>query len=535
MSGEKRTEEADQPATAGPGDAGAPHPETTGEPGAPSGAHAPSGPSAPWGAPGTDAPAGTGAPWDAQGTDASSGTGAPWASGATKLDEPVAPREEEAQAAADPLSPHPAASAAAPEAAPEAGASAQAEPQGDESAQKPQAQAAEPPRAEAVPPRRRSGSFASKALTAIVLLAGGGALALWGGPRIAPSLPEPIAVWLTPAGTGPDMEEVMAAVDARIAEIESRANEAAQAARAAAEQAASSASARADAAGAAAAEAANRLGQLEDAIAALAGRIGERTGGEADPELMARLGEVESALSALQQSGGGAAEIEALGAAIERQARRTEELASTITAAPADVSELEKRLAALEQARAEDAENRETAVAAAEGARRAAELTGALARIDRAMVLGEPFPDALATARAATAVPPPAALKAAAASGAPTREALKANFAPAAYDAITAALASEADEGVMSGVLARFEARVTGLPNEPIAGDSAPAVLSRARAKLLEGDLDAALAGLDALPAAAEEAMADWIAGARLRSAADAALASWRAEIGSGR
>jgi hypothetical protein len=53
-------------------------------------------------------------------------------------------------------------------------------------------------------------------------------------------------------------------------------------------------------------------------------------------------------------------------------------------------------------------------------------------------------------------------------------------------------------------------------------------VLSRARADLLGGDIEAALAAVDALPPAAREAMAAWAEGATARSAAEAALADWR-------
>ncbi|PIP98157.1 MAG: hypothetical protein COW75_01455, partial [Rhodobacterales bacterium CG18_big_fil_WC_8_21_14_2_50_71_9] len=103
----------------------------------------------------------------------------------------------------------------------------------------------------------------------------------------------------------------------------------------------------------------------------------------------------------------------------------------------------------------------------------------------------------------------------------------------AAYAALNAAVAAQADAdgGMLSGVLARVEARITGLPVTAIAGDDPQAVLSRARAAVEDGDFAAALAEIAALPAPAQEAMADWTAGARLRGEADAALAAWRAEV----
>jgi hypothetical protein len=148
------------------------------------------------------------------------------------------------------------------------------------------------------------------------------------------------------------------------------------------------------------------------------------------------------------------------------------------------------------------------------------------------MTLGLPFADTLDEMAAATGATAPAALSAVAPEGAWTREALKATFPAAAHDAIEAELAAgAAGAGAVSGVLARFRARVTGLPSDAIPGDSTPAVLSRARLSLLQGDLDAAIAAIGALPAPAQAAMAAWTEAAGKRSAADAALASWRAEL----
>jgi hypothetical protein len=137
---------------------------------------------------------------------------------------------------------------------------------------------------------------------------------------------------------------------------------------------------------------------------------------------------------------------------------------------------------------------------------------------------------------AAAGAPAPEVLVAAAARGAPTREALKATFPTYAHEAIEAALVGEAseDDGALAGILARVQARVTGLPTEAVQGDSAPAVLSRARVALFNGDIDAALAAIAALPAPSQAAMAEWVAGATLRAEADAALAAWRADLASG-
>ncbi|MFC3119087.1 mitofilin family membrane protein [Jhaorihella thermophila] len=59
---------------------------------------------------------------------------------------------------------------------------------------------------------------------------------------------------------------------------------------------------------------------------------------------------------------------------------------------------------------------------------------------------------------------------------------------------------------------------------KPRAGDDADAILSRAEAALTGGDLNRALAELDALPQTARDAMSDWLAQARTRQAAIAAV-----------
>ena len=59
----------------------------------------------------------------------------------------------------------------------------------------------------------------------------------------------------------------------------------------------------------------------------------------------------------------------------------------------------------------------------------------------------------------------------------------------------------------------------------PQEGDDPDAVLSRAEAALAAGDVEGALAELDALPAEGKAAMTDWLAQANLRLQAEAALA----------
>ena len=54
----------------------------------------------------------------------------------------------------------------------------------------------------------------------------------------------------------------------------------------------------------------------------------------------------------------------------------------------------------------------------------------------------------------------------------------------------------------------------------PREGDDPDAILSRAEAALIAGDVPTALKELDALPEAAQSALVDWVSKARTRQAA---------------
>jgi hypothetical protein len=350
------------------------------------------------------------------------------------------------------------------------------------------------------PPRRQSPPL-TRALAALGLVLGGGAIAL----TAAPSLPGPIAslfgVASGPAGS-PALEATVASLGAELA---------------AAKQAA-------DTALAAVSGATSRLAEIDAAVAALADDVAAAGaspgGGGSDPALAERLAQSEGALESLR------AELLALSGTLAQGGGGG-------GAMPAD---LEARVAALEAGQQDELAWRAEAVEQADAARRYAAVTTALSQIDRAMTLGAPFPQALDELVAAAGEPAPEVLTKAAADGAPTREALKATFPAYAHEAIEAALVGEAaeDDGALAGIIARVQARVTGLPTEAVKGDSAPAVLSRARVALFNGDIDAALAAVAALPAPSQAAMAEWVAGAALRAEADAALAAWRSDLASG-
>ncbi|MBW7922255.1 MAG: hypothetical protein H3C51_09170 [Rubellimicrobium sp.] len=175
--------------------------------------------------------------------------------------------------------------------------------------------------------------------------------------------------------------------------------------------------------------------------------------------------------------------------------------------------------------RAEMTRQAEDAGASATAALRAA----ALAQVQAALESGAPFADALAEA---TDAPPPT-LAALAVTGAPTLADLRDGFPAAARAALAAARgAGLAQDG--GGVAGWLRGALNIRSTAPRAGDDPDAVLSRAEAALGAGDLDAALAGVAALPDAVRAALGDWLAqaGARQQALAEAAALAHDADGG---
>lgn len=356
----------------------------------------------------------------------------------------------------------------------------------------------------------RSASFVGKALAVLVLLIAGA----FAGPMAAPYLPAPVAAYLAPSQElEPDAWEAIETLAERLSALEPRAVGAGEAADAAARAA--------ETALAAASGASDRLAALDARLAELAAAPSAEGG--VDPTLARRL---EAALERLAEASERidvlAEDVAALGAAPGGGADE------------ATVSALVEQVAALDAALAEEHAARENAGMAVAAARRGLSLGGAMNAIDRALAEGAPFAEPLADAVAAVGVAPPPRLEEIALTGAPTREALKVGFAEAAHEAVEKALEAEAaaDAGVFSQLLARVEARFTGIPDHPVEGDAAQAVLSRAKAALLGGDLEGAMALIDALPSEAAQALADWRAGAEARLGAETALSAWRETVG---
>ncbi len=343
-------------------------------------------------------------------------------------------------------------------------------------------------------------------LQALLILIAGGVIALWLGPRIAPSLPGPIAAFLAPGGGGAEaeIEALKAELEARIAGLETRIDEA-DAARAQLAETASAALAAAEASGSAPASSDGvlepRLAEAEAAIAALREEISDAPAPAAG-EPGAGFGAVEVALAALQD------DIAALRAEAER------------------IGPLDERVTALESGEAATAGARDEA----ESIRRRANLDAALTRIGEALQTGAPFAPALTTATAISGAPAPATLAAVAEGGAPTPRALTASFPAAARSGYAAAVEAEAGEGFGESLIARLSGRIGGRPATETEGPGAGAVLSRIEARLQEGRLAAAAEEAAQLPEPAAAAMQGWLEALRNAVEAAAALETWRAE-----
>lgn len=185
---------------------------------------------------------------------------------------------------------------------------------------------------------------------------------------------------------------------------------------------------------------------------------------------------------------------------------------------PADVlAAAEAAETRLREAESRAADLARQAEATAAEARRAA----ARDRIAAALDSGAPFAAALADLGETA----PPALAEAAATGLPTLAELEEGLATAARLSLEQALRANMGESWTERV-SNFLRSQTGLRSlSPREGDDPDAVLSRAEAALRDGRLGDALVELEAMAPAGKPALEPWIAEARIRLAAEAALA----------
>jgi hypothetical protein len=144
----------------------------------------------------------------------------------------------------------------------------------------------------------------------------------------------------------------------------------------------------------------------------------------------------------------------------------------------------------------------------------------ALSQVMAALDTGQPFAAALDELAAINGVAAPEALAELASEGAPTLAMLQREFPAAARAALDASLRAAVEDGSMNRFAAFLRTQLGTRSLEPKAGDDPDAILSRAEDALRKGQIATALAELDAMPDAAQPALAQWRAMAQTRLAA---------------
>ncbi|RVT83426.1 hypothetical protein DXV76_14410 [Rhodobacteraceae bacterium CCMM004] len=265
----------------------------------------------------------------------------------------------------------------------------------------------------------------------------------------------------------------------------------------------------------------------EAGIADLADTVAELS--RAVDDLSGRVDGATADLAALSQrvDGAGGPTAEDIAALDERMAGLNAQLDERVAALNA---ELDERMAALDAALDEQGAAIVDAQAAAESETRRISTLSALSQIAAALENGAPFQDAVGAYESASGESLPPALTDAAPEGVATLRDLQASFPDAARDALDASIRATTGGGAMDrlGAFIRSQTRARSLGERE--GDDADAVLSRAEARLREGDVAAALTQLDALPEQGQAAMSGWIDRARIRVAAIDALADVSAQ-----
>lgn len=212
-----------------------------------------------------------------------------------------------------------------------------------------------------------------------------------------------------------------------------------------------------------------------------------------------------------------AARIEDNSGQVDDLRAQVENLAEQVESGPSDTVEtlqarVEELAAQLSRQDGAIAEARDAAVAEA----RSAATVGAIAEIRAAIIAGAPFPDALGTLQDG-GVDVPAPLPDVASEGVATLSGLQERFADASRAALDASLSETAGDGTLDRLGAFLAAQTGARSLDEREGAGADAVLSRAEARVRDGDLEAALSEIEALPQSGQAAMSDWTDAARTR------------------
>lgn len=276
----------------------------------------------------------------------------------------------------------------------------------------------------------------------------------------------------------------------------------------------------------------------EESRTALAARLDEIASGGAGADAQG-LAEFDSRLSAVtEQLGALAAQIEAqefpsaedMAALESRIAELNTQIDDRIAALD---SEIETRIGELNGTIEAQAAQIAEAEAAAEAETRRVSSRAALSQIEAALENGTPYQDALGAFEASSDAEVPEPLGAPASEGVATLAELQAEYPDIARTGLDASLSETAGDGALNRFGAFLKAQTGARSLSEKDGADADAILSRAEARLREGDLAAALAELEALPEGGRAAMQEWIARAERRLEARTALSDLTAQLSS--
>lgn len=247
---------------------------------------------------------------------------------------------------------------------------------------------------------------------------------------------------------------------------------------------------------------------------------------KATEEFQAAIAALDSRLTEIETRPVGAGGV-ASSAAIAAYDRQLQDLRAQIAAQSGQGSDVAAQIEAVAAeakaqlaAAAQEAERLKTE---AEAAARAATTDAALGRIRAALEAGGPFTGPVSDLTA-SGVEIPADVADFAVTGVPTLMDLQRSFPALARDALTAALRAQTPTGWGDRITAFLRTQTGARSLSPREGSDPDAILSRAEARLAEGDLTATLAELGTLPDAAKEVLAPWIAEAEGRQKAIAAV-----------
>lgn len=381
--------------------------------------------------------------------------------------------------------------------------------------------------------------FAATALSVLLGVLAVAVLTLWLAPKLAPHLPAGIAQYVTPGQV--DLQGRVAEIEARLGDeraafeeqrsiFETQRSEF-EAFRAAREEQATTVTGELERLGEAVAELQAATAEPGAGVAALDERIAAVEQGLTS--LRAELASMAEALAAAQ-NGEGPSTPE-LAAALAQVQSRVESLASDAAGAGQSLGErIDALTARLDQAetRANDAQ---AAQAQAEEqtaeARRTAAIRSALADVEADLASGDPYAEAIGTLEELTGSTAPGSLAAPAADGLPSSATLAEGVSEVARKALAAERAEPTGGGVTGRLGGWLRSQVSARPTSETPGESTGAVLSRAEARLAEGEPGAALDEVETLPEGVRAALGEWYESLQARAAAERALAEWRVSL----